>query len=55
MKSLYKSLILIALVIGAIASYSYGSSTGLWFFIILGALFEGAFWLGIFRNRNTDK
>lgn len=48
MKTLYRVLILLALLVAAIASYSVGSQTGMFAFIILGFLLEGAFWLGLF-------
>ncbi len=53
MKTLYRVLILLALIITAIGFYSYGNSTGLFIFIILGFLFEGAFWLKLFKRKKT--
>lgn len=48
MKQLYRWLLIIVLLLAAIASYSAGSSTGMFLFIILGFLFECAFWLKLF-------
>jgi len=50
MNKIYRFLILVALVIAALSSYSYGNSTGVFLFVILGFLFEGLFWLGLFRK-----
>ena len=47
---IYRFLILAALVIAALGSYSYGSATGVFVFIILGFVFEGLFWFGLFRK-----
>ncbi|SFD50462.1 hypothetical protein SAMN02745724_04708 [Pseudoalteromonas denitrificans DSM 6059] len=52
MKTMYRILILAVLIIGAISSYSYGSSTGLFAFIVLGFIFEGVFWFSVFPNKN---
>jgi len=52
MNSFTKWLILAALIIAAIACYSYGSSTGLFVFIIIGAIFELAFWFGVFSKKD---
>ena len=54
MNSFTRWLILAVLIIAAIACYSYGSSTGLFVFIIIGAIFELAFWLGIFSKRSNN-
>ena len=43
-----KWLILAALIIAAIACYSYGSNTGLFIFNIAGFVFEMAFWFKMF-------
>jgi hypothetical protein len=53
-----KWLILAALIIAAIGCYSYGSTTGLFIFIIAGFVFEMAFWfkvLPIKRNHHDRK
>ena len=50
-KTLYRYLIIFALLLAAIASYSYGHTTGLFLFIILGLAFEAAFWFKLFLNK----
>jgi hypothetical protein len=45
MKSLYRIVILFALLLGAVMSYVYGSKAGLFLFIALGLILELAFWL----------
>jgi hypothetical protein len=47
---IYRFLILAVLIIAALSSYSYGSSTGVFVFVILGFIFEGLFWFGLFRK-----
>jgi len=54
MNSLLRWLILAALILTALSFYSYGISTGLILFILLGLVFEGAFWFGIFDNTKRD-
>jgi hypothetical protein len=49
MKLLYKILFLLFCLIAALACYSAGSVRGFGLFIILGALFEMGFWLGLFK------
>lgn len=51
MSTIMKWLILLALIFIAISFYSYGNSTGMFIFIILGFLFEGAFWLKLFKRK----
>lgn len=53
MKVLFRLGILLALIFGAFASYSAGFSTGIFFFVILGALLEAAFWFKIFPIKPT--
>jgi hypothetical protein len=48
-------LILAVLIFAALGSYSYGNSTGIFFFIILGFIFEGLFWTGIFRKKKKPE
>lgn len=48
---MYRFLILAVLIIAAISSYSYGNSTGVFAFIILGFACEALFWGKIFRKR----
>jgi hypothetical protein len=47
---IYRFLILAVLIIAALSSYSFGNSTGVFIFIILGFVFEGLFWFGLFRK-----
>ncbi|WP_412970771.1 hypothetical protein [Glaciecola sp. MF2-115] len=51
MNTITKWLILLALIFIAISFYSYGNSTGMFIFIILGFLFEAAFWLKLFNRK----
>jgi len=51
MNKLYRFLILTVLIIAALSSYSYGNSTGLFVFVLLGFAFEGMFWVGLFQNK----
>jgi type IV secretory pathway TrbL component len=51
MNTITKWLILLVLIFTAIVFYSYGNSTGMFIFIILGFLFEGAFWLTLFNRK----
>jgi len=51
MKKTYRFIVLTLLIIAAISSYSYGSSTGILLFIILGFTFEGFFWFNLFRKK----
>ncbi|WP_181898462.1 hypothetical protein [Alteromonas aestuariivivens] len=55
MKNLYRYLIAFALLVVAIGSYSYGNTTGLFIFVILGFAFEAAFWLKLFPIKNKAK
>lgn len=54
MNTIIRFLILAALIFAAIGSYSYGSSTGVFFFIILGFIFEGLFWIKLFRKKRNN-
>ncbi|ATD10354.1 hypothetical protein PPIS_b1367 [Pseudoalteromonas piscicida] len=53
MKTLYRIAILLALLIGVIAAYSYSSHTGMFIFVILGVALEIAFWLKLIPRRNN--
>ncbi len=58
MKTLMRALVLAGILLAAIGSYSFGTSTGLFTFIILGFALECAFWFGIFpvkRKRNPTR
>lgn len=49
MKTLYRWILLMALICAALGFYSYGSVTGAFVFIMLGLLFEAAFWFKLFK------
>lgn len=51
MKGIYRILIALVLLIAAIASYSMGIQSGVFLFIILGLVLEGAFWFGMFSAK----
>ncbi len=53
MTNLLRFVILVALLAIAILFYSIGFSTGTVLIITLGALFELAFWFGIFKVTNS--
>lgn len=50
MKKINRFLILAVLIIAAFSCHIYGNSTGTFVFIVLGCLFEGLFWFGLFRK-----
>lgn len=52
MNSFTRWLILVLLIIAGITSYSYGSYTGMFIFIIAGAGFELVFWFGLLSRKN---
>lgn len=52
MNKICRFLILAALLVAAISAYSYGSATGVFVFIILGFVFEGLFWFGLFGKKS---
>ncbi|KZN37959.1 hypothetical protein N480_14545 [Pseudoalteromonas luteoviolacea S2607] len=54
MSVVYRILIALVLLICAISAYSYGNSAGLFGFIILGFVFEGAFWLKLFGRKKSE-
>ncbi|WP_199886132.1 hypothetical protein [Pseudoalteromonas sp. T1lg23B] len=51
MEKLPRILIILFLLLAAVASYSYGSATGIFLFIILGFVFEMAFWFKVFPRK----
>jgi type IV secretory pathway TrbL component len=55
MNTIYRFLILAVLIIAALSAYSYGSSTGVFLFVILGFVFEGLFWYGLFSKKSKSK
>ncbi|QUX96231.1 hypothetical protein C0J08_12870 [Marinomonas sp. CT5] len=48
MKGIYRIFIALVLIVAAIASYGMGIHSGVFLFIILGIVLEGAFWFGLF-------
>lgn len=50
----YRFIILALLIAAAISAYSYGSSTGIFVFVILGFAFEGMFWMSLFRHKKQS-
>ncbi|MFT6087358.1 MAG: hypothetical protein ACJAWT_000774 [Glaciecola sp.] len=54
MNKITKWLVLLVLIFTAISFYSYGNSTGMFIFIVLGFLFEGAFWLKLFNREKKQ-
>ena len=46
--------ILLALISAAVVSYSVGFMLGVGLFVFAGAVFELAFWFGLFRRRRGD-
>jgi len=55
MKTLFRILIAVLLIIAALSSYSFGNETGSFIFIVLGFIFEAAFWLNIFPFKKNKK
>ncbi|SNY43144.1 hypothetical protein SAMN06297280_0539 [Arsukibacterium tuosuense] len=53
MNAFYRFFIIIALLVAAIFSYSLGSQTGMFIFVILGFVLEGAFWFGLFPFKRS--
>ena len=50
MKTTGRYLVLIALLLGMFASYSVGFGRGIFILLVLGVIFEIAFWLGLFNG-----
>ncbi len=46
MKITHKWIVLVTLLLAALISYAYGFSEGVAIFIVLGVIFELAFWIG---------
>jgi len=55
MNKLTRFLILAILIFAAVSSYSYGNATGIFVFIILGLIFEGLFWTGLFSKKKKKE
>tara|TARA_Y100001937_G_C6899804_1_gene232773 strand:+ start:233 stop:403 length:171 start_codon:yes stop_codon:yes gene_type:complete len=53
MKTILRLMLILALLFAAISSYSYGSTTGTFFFIILGFVFEAAFYFKLFSAKKS--
>jgi len=54
MNKISRLVILVLLIVAALSSYIYGSATGIFVFIILGFIFEGMFWTGVFRKNKKQ-
>jgi mannose/fructose/N-acetylgalactosamine-specific phosphotransferase system component IID len=54
MSAIIKWIILLVLISIAISFYSYGNSTGMFIFIVLGVLFEAAFWLKLSNRKKKQ-
>ncbi|WP_170940659.1 hypothetical protein [Pseudoalteromonas sp. NBT06-2] len=55
MKVLFRMLIAVLLIITALSSYGFGNETGFFIFIVLGFIFEAAFWLNLFPFKKRKK
>ena len=55
MNAVYRVLIALVLLVAAIASYSMGIQSGVFLFIILGLVLEGAFWFGLFSTKRRNE
>ncbi|ESP91153.1 MULTISPECIES: hypothetical protein [Pseudoalteromonas] len=51
MKLAYRLLIAFILLVAALSAYSYGNANGVFAFVILGVVFEAAFWLRLFPKK----
>jgi hypothetical protein len=54
MKLLYRWILVFVFLVAALASYSAGSSTGVFLFVILGFLFECGFWVKLFPTKKKS-
>ncbi|WP_445429031.1 hypothetical protein [Alishewanella sp. HL-SH05] len=55
MKTLYRTLMIIGLLLAALICYGYGFSSGTVIFVMLGMVLELGFWLGLFSNKLLPK
>ena len=55
MKGIYRILIALVLLVAAITSYSMGIQSGVFLFVILGFILEGAFWFGLFPVKRQKR
>ena len=51
MKTIFHYLIVLGLLIAAIGSYSYGNTTGMFIFVLLGFALEVVFWFRLFPSK----
>jgi len=54
MKQLYRWILVFVFLLAALASYSAGSSTGVFLFVILGLVFECMFWFKLFPTKKKS-
>ncbi|MBT0586006.1 hypothetical protein [Alteromonas oceanisediminis] len=47
----YRYLIAVVFLVAALSAYSFGIQKGVFLFVILGFIFEGCFWLGLFKRK----
>lgn len=55
MRTIYRVSILFLLIVLALFFASIGSMNGMGIFLVLGFLFEAAFWLGLFNTMKKRK
>ena len=55
MKTIIRLLMAVFFIIAALSLYSFGNQTGSFIFMILGFLFEMAFWLNLFPIKKKNK
>ena len=55
MKSVFRYLLIFALLIGALSAYSYGNQTGVFLFVFLGFVLEAGFWFGFFPVKRRSQ
>ncbi len=55
MKSVFRYLLIFALLIGALSAYSYGNQTGVFLFVLLGFVLEAGFWFGFFPVKRRSQ
>ena len=55
MKTSHRLITLFLLITAAIGCYIFGSNNGMYSFIVIGALFELAFWFGLFSDSTKSE
>lgn len=55
MKTMTRLLVIILCLIAAIGCYAVGFRVGSIAFFVLGVIFEGCFWLGLFPGNKSSK